>query len=107
MYRKKVISAIAAAATLGMLVAGCANQTAPSGTETSGGGGRINIPAISKVDVPAGAVLPAGDGKANCPSTTTLAYAGAETGPNAQLGVNIFNGIQLAIDQHNKSNPGG
>lgn len=106
MYRKKVISAIAAAATLGMLVAGCANQTAPSGTETSGAGGRINIPAISKVDVPAGAVLPAGDGKANCPSTTTLAYAGAETGPNAQLGINIFNGIQLAINQHNTANPG-
>ncbi|MGN8129826.1 branched-chain amino acid ABC transporter substrate-binding protein [Paenarthrobacter sp. 22069] len=51
-------------------------------------------------------MLPAGDGKATCPATTTLAYAGAQTGPNAQLGVNIFNGIQLAIDQHNKANPG-
>ena len=48
--------------------------------------------------------MPAGDGKANCPSTTTVAYAGAETGPNAQLGINIFNGIQLAINQHNTAN---
>ncbi|MEZ2389837.1 branched-chain amino acid ABC transporter substrate-binding protein [bacterium RCC_150] len=106
MYRKNVISAIAAAATLGMLVAGCANQSGPSTTDTSAAGGRVNIPAISKVDVPAGAVLPAGDGKASCPSTTTIAYAGAETGSNAQLGINIFNGIQLAINQHNSNNPG-
>ncbi|MGZ4661949.1 MAG: branched-chain amino acid ABC transporter substrate-binding protein, partial [Arthrobacter sp.] len=84
----------------------CANQAGPGTTESSGSSGKVNIPAISKVDVPAGAVKPAGDGKATCPSTTTLAYAGAQTGPNAQLGVNIFNGIQLAIDQHNKSNPG-
>ena len=89
-----------------MLLSACANQAGPGTTESSGSSGKVNIPAISKVDVPAGAVKPAGDGKATCPSTTTLAYAGAQTGPNAQLGVNIFNGIQLAIDQHNKSNPG-
>ena len=58
------------------------------------------------MDVPSGAVLPKGDGKATCAATTTLAYAGAQTGPNAQLGINIFNGIQLAINQHNAANPG-
>ncbi len=89
-----------------MLLSACANQAGPGTTESSGSSGKVNIPAISKVDVPAGAVKPAGDGKATCPATTTLAYAGAQTGPNAQLGVNIFNGIQLAIDQHNKANPG-
>lgn len=89
-----------------MLLSACANQAGPSNTESSGSSNKVNIPAISKVDVPSGAVKPAGDGKATCPSTTTLAYAGAQTGPNAQLGVNIFNGIQLAIDQHNKANPG-
>ena len=51
-------------------------------------------------------MLPAGDGNAKCDSTVTLGYIGAETGPNAQLGINIYNGIQLAIDQHNKANAG-
>ncbi|MEE9095546.1 branched-chain amino acid ABC transporter substrate-binding protein [Pseudarthrobacter phenanthrenivorans] len=106
MYRKKVLTSLAAAATFTVLLSACANQAGPGTTESSGSSSKVNIPAISKVDVPAAAVKPAGDGKSNCPSTTTLAYAGAETGPNAQLGVNIFNGIQLAIDQHNKANPG-
>lgn len=106
MYRKKVLTSLAAAATFSMLLSACANQAGPGTTESSGSSSKVNIPAISKVDVPAGAVKPAGDGKATCPATTTLAYAGAQTGPNAQLGVNIFNGIQLAIDQHNKANPG-
>ena len=106
MYRKKVLTSLAAAATFSMLLSACANQAGPGTTESSGSSNKVNIPALSKVDVPSGAVKPAGDGKATCPSTTTLAYAGAQTGPNAQLGVNIFNGIQLAIDQHNKANPG-
>ncbi|MGO4454724.1 branched-chain amino acid ABC transporter substrate-binding protein [Arthrobacter sp. RAF14] len=108
MYRKKALSVTAVAAVaLGMLMSGCANQSGPGTTATSGAdGGKVNIPAISKVDVPSAAVLPAGDGKGKCPATTTIAYAGAETGPNAQLGINIFNGIQLAINQHNAANPG-
>jgi branched-chain amino acid transport system substrate-binding protein len=106
MYRKKVMTAWAAAATLTLALSGCANQAGPTTTDTSGTSGKVNIPAISKVDAPKGAVLPKGDGKATCPATTTLAYAGAQTGANAQLGVNIFNGIQLAINQHNAANPG-
>jgi branched-chain amino acid transport system substrate-binding protein len=31
----------------------------------------------------------------------TLGFMGAQTGENAQLGINISNGAQLAIDQHN------
>jgi branched-chain amino acid transport system substrate-binding protein len=31
----------------------------------------------------------------------TLGFMGAQTGPNAQLGINISNGVQLAIDEHN------
>ncbi|MEO8282225.1 MAG: branched-chain amino acid ABC transporter substrate-binding protein [Pseudarthrobacter sp.] len=106
MYRKKVITAWAAAATLTLALSACANQAGPTTTDTSGAAGKVNIPSISKVDVPSGAVLPKGDGKATCAATTTLAYAGAQTGPNAQLGINIFNGIQLAINQHNAANPG-
>jgi len=106
MYRKKAIKSWAAAATLTLALSACANQAGPTTSETSGTSGKVNIPAISKVDVPPGAVLPKGDGKATCAATTTLAYAGAQTGPNAQLGINIFNGIQLAINQHNAANPG-
>ena len=62
--------------------------------------------AQTSIAVPKDAVLPAGDGKAKCDSGLTLAYIGAETGPNAQLGINIYNGVQLAVDQHNKANPG-
>lgn len=105
MYRKKVTTSLAAVATLSLLLSACANQAAPGTDNTAGASGGPNIPAISKVDVPAGAVLPAGNGKATCPATTTLAYAGAQTGANAQLGVNIYNGIQLAINQHNAANP--
>jgi branched-chain amino acid transport system substrate-binding protein len=109
MYRKKVMTTLAAAATLGMLLGGCANQAAAPGGSTSGSGGgstTVNIPALTSIDTPKDAVLPAGNGKATCPATTTLAYVGAETGANAQLGINIFNGIQLAINQHNKANAG-
>jgi branched-chain amino acid transport system substrate-binding protein len=66
----------------------------------------VNLPAVTSISTPADAVLPAGDGKAKCASGLTLGYIGAETGANAQLGINIFNGVQLAIDQHNKANPG-
>lgn len=48
---------------------------------------------------------PAGDGKANCPPVS-IAMAGALTGADAALGINIKNGVQLAVDKHNAANPG-
>ncbi|HWU47870.1 MAG TPA: branched-chain amino acid ABC transporter substrate-binding protein [Humibacter sp.] len=106
MARTRVIGAVAAAAALAFLIAGCANQPS-TGTSTNGGGAqKVDLPAQTTINVPSDAVLPAGDGKAKCPSGLTLAYIGAETGANAQLGINIYNGVQLAIDQHNKANPG-
>ena len=48
---------------------------------------------------------PAGDGKATC-SPVTIAMAGALNGPDAALGINIKNGVQLALDKHNAANPG-
>lgn len=53
----------------------------------------------------AGAVNPAGDGKAVC-SPLSIAMAGALTGPDAALGKNIQFGAQLAINKHNEANPG-
>ena len=48
---------------------------------------------------------PAGNGQAQCPPVS-IAMAGALTGPDAALGINIKNGVQLAIDKHNAANPG-
>lgn len=109
MNRKKAMTAFATAATAALLLTSCANQEAAPGSTTGGSGEsslNLDIPVLTSIDTPEDAVLPAGDGKAVCPSSTTLGYIGAETGANAQLGINIFNGIQLAIDQHNKANPG-
>ncbi|GDY31098.1 branched chain amino acid ABC transporter substrate-binding protein [Gandjariella thermophila] len=58
---------------------------------------------VSQLPVPPNAASPAGSGNATC-SGVTIAYAGAETGPNAQLGINILNGVQLAINEHNQAN---
>jgi branched-chain amino acid transport system substrate-binding protein len=61
-------------------------------------------------DVPAAAavtpVSPAGDGKATCAAGTSIAMAGALTGPNAALGLNILNGAKMAVDEFNKANAG-
>ena len=104
MLGKKVIIGAAVAASAALFLAGCANQASTGGSTSSSS--KVNIPAITSIDTPKGAVLPAGDGKATCPAGLTIGYVGAETGPNAQLGINIYNGIQLAINQHNKANPG-
>ncbi len=48
---------------------------------------------------------PAGNGQAQCPPVS-IAMAGALTGPDAALGINIKNGVQLAVDKHNAANPG-
>ncbi|MGI9162465.1 MAG: branched-chain amino acid ABC transporter substrate-binding protein [Mycobacterium sp.] len=48
---------------------------------------------------------PAGDGKATC-APVAIAMAGALNGPDAALGINIKNGVQLALDNHNAANPG-
>ncbi len=50
-------------------------------------------------------VDPAGDGKATCPPVA-IAMSGALNGPDAALGINIKNGVQMALDKHNAANPG-
>ena len=104
MFRKKVIVGAAVAASVALFLAGCANQASTGGSTSSGS--KVNIPAITSIDTPKDAVLPAGDGKATCAAGLTIGYVGAETGANAQLGINIYNGVQLAIDQHNQANAG-
>jgi branched-chain amino acid transport system substrate-binding protein len=103
--KKQIVTSAAAAAALVLLLVGCANTASPSSSSSSSSS-KIVLKPLTSIDTPADAVLPKGDGKATCDAGTTLAYIGAETGPNAQLGINIYDGVQLAIDQHNKANPG-
>ena len=105
MASKRIIGGLTAAVAVVLLTAGCVNQ-ASTGGSTSSAANRVNLPIQTSIDVPKDAVLPAGDGSASCKSGLSIAYIGAETGPNAQLGINIYNGVQLAVDQFNKANPG-
>lgn len=97
------IKLAAALGTIALAAGACGTAATNSGKS---GGNLKDLPVQSKITVPADAADPAGDGKAKCPATTTIGYVGAETGANAQLGINIFNGVQQAIDAHNKANPG-
>jgi branched-chain amino acid transport system substrate-binding protein len=105
----RLARAAAAVAILSLALGACAAKNDSTSGGSGGGGGStgpISLPVVNTLPVPADAANPAGDGKATCASGTTLAYVGAETGANAQLGINIYNGVQLAINQHNKANPG-
>lgn len=102
-----------------LALAGCSDKSdsGSSGSTGTGAGGastELSIQPLLQVDtegkeVPQAsaenAASPAGDGNATCPATTTIAMAGALTGPNAALGINIVNGVKLALDEHNKANP--
>ncbi|KHL19169.1 branched-chain amino acid transport system substrate-binding protein [Mumia flava] len=64
------------------------------------------MPELTRITPPDGAVTAAGDGSARCPAGTAIAYVGAETGPNAQLGIDIVNGVRVAVAEHNDANDG-
>ncbi len=102
--------ALSSAALIVMGIAGC-NQSKP---EEGAASSDLKIVEQVQIDQNGAEVKPeadvkpadpAGDGKANCPPLS-LAMAGALTGPDAALGINIKNGVQLAIDQHNAANAG-
>ncbi|MEV6280928.1 branched-chain amino acid ABC transporter substrate-binding protein [Nocardia sp. NPDC051832] len=104
-------------AAAALVLSGCSDKSTDDGkaTGTEGNGSSLSISPVVQVDSAgkevkatdaAKAADPAGDGKATCPAGTAIAFAGALTGPNAQLGININNGAKLALDQHNKANPG-
>jgi branched-chain amino acid transport system substrate-binding protein len=69
---------LAVAGVLALGAAACGSSDSGSGGGTTGTGGNGG-----------------GGGE------VTLGFMGAQTGDNAQLGINISNGAQLAIDQHN------
>ena len=102
--------ALSSAALLVLGVAGC-SQSKPAEDQA-----QSNLKIVEQIqidqdgkeiksDASAKPADPRGDGKATC-APVNLAMAGALTGPDAALGINIKNGVQLAIDQHNAANPG-
>ena len=116
-------AALLLAATLVLTACGPQSQgggdeeTTGTSTETgdSGGGGDLSIVPSVQIDaegaeVPAeesgGAADPAGDGSAECAEGTSIAMAGALTGPNAALGLNILYRATVAVDAFNAANPG-
>lgn len=103
MSAARLAQAAAAVAILSLTVGACAAKTS-SNPGGSGSSGPVNLPAVSTLPVPSDAADPAGNGKAKC-SGVTIGYVGAESGSNAQLGINEYTGAQLAINMHNKNNP--
>ncbi len=107
---------MAAVLTVGLALAGCSSKAAGSTTSESGdatSSAELSIQPLIQVDAEgveaSGATGgtpadPAGDGTATC-SDISLGMMGALTGPNAALGTNIVNGVQLAVDAHNAANP--
>lgn len=96
--------------TGGTAVTGGASSTASAGAGAAG----LTIQPLAQVDATGKEITststatpadPAGDGKATC-SGITIAMMGALTGPNAALGQNIVNGVQLAVAEHNAANSG-
>jgi branched-chain amino acid transport system substrate-binding protein len=104
--------ALGSAGVIVLGIAGCTQSQEPSEGEAA----PADLKIVEQVqidqagaEVPppeaAAAADPAGNGQAQCPPVS-IAMAGALTGPDAALGINIKNGAQLAIDKHNAANPG-
>ena len=112
------LAATALVLVVGLAVAGCSSKSTDedSGSNASSTGeaaAPLSIQPLVQVDQKGAEVKadtsgtpadPAGDGSAKC-APVTIAMAGALTGPNAALGINILNGATLAIDAHNAASP--
>jgi len=96
---------------------GGGDETTGTSTETDDGGGSADLSIVPSVQIDidgaeveataaGNPVDPAGDGSAECADGTSIAVAGALTGPNAALGLNIQYGAQVAVDAFNEANPG-
>lgn len=116
MRRRMATAAIAVTLTGILAVSACSSKSTDSGSGASGSSASnsgLTIAALNQIntegkEVPpaaeSAALNPAQPGGAKC-DPSTIAMAGALTGANAALGINIVNGAQLAVDQHNKANP--
>jgi len=107
------LAGLALVVSVGLVLTGCSSKTAGGGPTASAGSTDLTISPLVQIDTKGAEVKsdtsvtpadPAGDGSAKCASTVTIAMAGALTGGNAALGINIENGAKLAIKQHNDKN---
>ncbi len=103
--------AVAMAVAAAAMLTGCGDKSSDGGAS----GGSLSISPVYQVDISGAEVPkataatpadPAGDGTATCPPGLSIAMAGALTGDDAALGINIVNGVQLALDQFTAANPG-
>ncbi|MBD0022947.1 ABC transporter substrate-binding protein [Gordonia pseudamarae] len=117
MHRRMTTGALAVTMAAVLALSACSSKDdsdSDSGTSTSAGtSSGLMIAPLAQIDTSGNeveaaaesdALSPAGDGKATC-DPTTIAMAGALTGADAALGINIRNGAQLAVDEHNSANP--
>ena len=114
--RGRVARSVFALGSVGVVVLGIAGCSQQSQTSEGEGAAPTDLKIVEQVQIDenggevkaaegAAPADPAGDGKATCPPVS-IAMAGALNGPDAALGINIKNGVQLAIDKHNAANPG-
>jgi branched-chain amino acid transport system substrate-binding protein len=107
--RSAIVASSVLLAVLG--IAGCSKQSSSSDNSAQSDLRIVEQVQIDQNGAPTKAeggltpADPAGDGKATCPPLS-IAMAGALNGPDAALGINIKNGVQLAVDKHNAANPG-
>src|SRR5689334_4099437 len=109
MFANAARSALALGSTvLVAVLAGC-SQAPPPDASSSG----LHIVGVAEIDKQGARVWrpnsgapadPRGDGQAVCP-VLTIAMAAALSGPDAALGMNVRDGVALAVDQHNAHNP--
>ncbi|AOS62852.1 branched-chain amino acid ABC transporter substrate-binding protein [Actinoalloteichus hymeniacidonis] len=99
MSQTRLVRTLALAAVLSLTVAGCAQNTEDDSAGPSGDGGA----SADSPGVPENVVLPAGDGSGEC-EDVAIAYIGTIAGQNAALGLNILNGVRLAVQEHNDAN---
>ena len=112
--RSRVARNALAVGSAGLIVFGLAGCSQSDPKQSGAAGSNLKIVEQVQIDENGGEVKgatgatpadPAGDGKATCPPVS-IAMAGALNGPDAALGINIKDGVQLAIDKHNAANPG-
>ena len=102
MSAARLARSVTVAVALALALGACAANGSSSSSSSSSG---VNLPKVTQLPVPTDAARAADTGKATCPQGTEIAYAGAQTGANAQLGINILDGVKTAVQEHNKANP--
>jgi branched-chain amino acid transport system substrate-binding protein len=90
--RSVPVKALAAVGVASLALAACSSSSKSS--TSSGSSSSSSSSASSGTSAPAAAG-----------TTLKIGFFGALTGPNAQLGINIKNGEELAISQYNATNP--